>query len=208
MKRFFATSLLVSLLCLSLPCSVNALEFTMDGKNYALPLPLPELTEAGWTVPQPQEQLSPGSYTLQDRLSRADETLEVQIINLSRDELSKAQCDVGQVTFTRNFSGKVTLPGNLSLTDSRDTVYAALGTPTDLTTMPDGTELAVYEGDAFDKVAFAFDEQAMTSVTLRSFTPPSGYETPSDDEAAVCQIPEWLSSLSQWVTQHIAADEP
>ncbi len=202
MKRFFVTGLLVALLCLPLFGSASALEFTLDGRTYALPLPLPELADAGWTIPQPQEQLSPGSYTVKDRLSRSDEELEVQIINLSRDDLAKAQCDVGQVTFTRDFPGDVTLPGNLSLANSKDDVFAALGTPTDLSSLPDGTEIAVYEGEAFDKVTFAFEQQTMASATLRSFTPPEGQED------SPFHLSDWLSSLSQWVTQHLPADEP
>lgn len=197
MKRMISIGLLFVLLLT--PSAQASESFMLDGTKYTLPIALADLLAQGWEINEPDEMLSPGSYTIADSLRRGHASCTVQIINLSMDDQAKRDCYIGQITFSEDMVESVALRDGITLDDTWSVVYDTLGTPTDLREEGNGQAQAVYEGNDFDKASFAFNQTdgRMTSVTLRSFTSPAPTHRNAPDPAGDAYIYEAPEALGQ-----------
>ena len=180
MKRFLLGGAAM-LMAISLPLASLAelsvsVDFMLDGEAFSLPLAVSDLTERGWSISQPEEILTPGSFSVSDRMSRGGETLQVQVINLTETDLEKTDGLIGQITVSGDFCGSFSTNG-WSLPEAAQPVDEA-ATPTDLSA--DVRENVVRTGREYDKLEVSFlPDGSVDKLTLRSFTPKAPVQSKS-----------------------------
>lgn len=200
MKKLLACLAMLCLLAMpamagNLSREVNSLEelqaqyaFTLDGVEYRMPVPLPDMHENGWGHTSPGgttdiRTFEPNTYGV-GKLYNGENYIEGSFCNATDRSLPVGECELVEISIDENTAFDFALGNGLAIGTDAKQVVEAFGLTEE--------EAAKLEGESFLRVVFDYGETSMKVVGSASpsenciyiaFTQPFG-----EDGAAIKRI--------------------
>lgn len=153
-------------------------KFTLENKQYTLPITYKQLNDAGWVMDEEDRELAPGEYTdeyielynenFYDEESNLYITLLVEFENSSKESKKLTECDIWWISFsTVEYLGvskdkgyKVTLPKNITFGATEQEIVNAYGV------VEDGNRYYLEENNIVALVYKYVDNEMFTQLSL------------------------------------------